>query len=201
MAETGKTDTRVDEYLAKHPRWQGQLAVFREVLLAVGLDEDIKWGIPAYLCGGTNLIGFAGFKQHCALWFHQGVFLQDAAGKLTNAQEGKTQAMRQWKFAEGEAVPRELLRAYALEAIENHRAGKKLKPVARKLEVPAELEQAMRENPALREAFNSLTPGRQKEYAAHIGGAKQEKTRLSRLAKARPQILAGIGLNEKYRNC
>ena len=199
MTETGKIDARVDEYLAKHPRWQGQLVVFREVLLGVGLDEDIKWSIPAYLCDGTNLIGFAGFKQHCALWFHQGVFLQDAAGKLTNAQSGKTQAMRQWKFAEDEEVPRGMLRDYALEAIGNHKAGKKLKPVARELKVPAELEQAMRQDAALREAFNSLTPGRQKEYAEHIGGAKQEKTRLSRLDKARPQILAKVGLNEKYR--
>jgi len=202
MTETGKTDARVEEYLAKHPRWRGQFVVFREVLLAVGLDEDIKWGIPAYLCDGTNLIGFAGFKQHCALWFHQGVFLKDAAGKLTNAQEGKTQTMRQWKFAQGEAVPRGVLRAYALEAIENHKAGKKRKPAARKprkLNVPLELEQAMREDAALREAFNSLTPGRQKEYAEHIGAAKQEKTRLSRLDKARPQILAKVGLHDKYR--
>lgn len=195
----GTRDNRVDAYLDKHPQWREQFLAFREVLLAVGLDEDIKWGIPAYLCGGKNLIGYAGFKQHCAVWFHQGVFLKDAAGKLSNAQEGKTQAMRQWKFVPGEAVPRDLLGAYALEAIENHKAGKKVKPVSRELKVSAELENAMQKDAALRKAFDSLTPGKQKEYAEHIGSAKQEKTRLSRLEKARPQILAGIGLHDKYR--
>lgn len=195
----GKSDSRVDAYLDKHPQWREQFLAFREVLLAVGLDEDIKWGIPAYLHNGKNLIGYAGFKQHCAVWFHQGVFLKDAAGKLSNAQEGKTQAMRQWKFAPGETVPRDLLGAYALEAIENHKAGKKVKPVSRELKVSAELENAMQKDAALRKAFDSLTPGKQKEYAEHIGSAKQEKTRLSRLEKARPQILAGIGLHDKYR--
>ena len=196
---TGKTDSRIDAYLDKHPQWREQILAFREVLLSVDLDEDIKWGIPAYLHDGKNLIGFAGFKQHCALWFHQGVFLKDKAGKLTNAQEGKTQAMRQWRFAPGEEVPRDLLRAYALEAIENHKAGKKAKPGSRDLKVPVELENAMRDESALRQAFEKLTPGRQKEYAEHIGSAKQEKTRLTRLEKSRPQILAGIGLHDKYR--
>ena len=196
----GKTDDRVDAYLEKHDQWRQQLAAFREVLLEAGLAEDIKWGIPAYLFNGKNLIGFAGFKQHCALWFHQGVFLRDAAGKLTNAQEGKTQALRQWKVSAGEAVPRELLRDYVLEAIENHLAGRKVKPVSRPLQMPAELQIAMRDDPSLRKAFNNLTAGRQKEYAEHIGGGQQEKTRLLRLQKARPLILAGSGLHDKYRS-
>ena len=199
MNKTGTTDARVDAYLDQHPQWREQFLVFRDALLAVGLDEDIKWGIPAYLCDGRNLIGFAGFKRHCARWFHQGVFLKDEAGKLSNAQEGKTQAMRQWKFSAGEAVPHGLLRDYALETIENHRAGKKVKPVSRPLQIPDELASAMREDAALREAFELLTPGRQKEYAGHIGGARQEKTRLSRLEKSRPAILAGIGLHDRYR--
>ena len=200
MSESESADSRVDAYLAQHPQWRVQFLVFREVLLAAGLKEDIKWGIPAYLCNGKNLIGFAGFKQHCALWFHQGVFLRDDAGKLTNAQEGKTQAMRQWKFAADEEVPRDLLREYALEAIGNHQAGKKVKLVSRPMQIPQELEIAMREDAKLRDAFASLTLGRQKEYAEHIGSAKQENTRRSRLEKARPLILAGGGLHDKYRS-
>ncbi len=197
--KSGKRDSRVDAYLEKHPQWRGQFLAFREILLGTGLNEDIKWGIPAYLQGGANLIGFAGFKQHCALWFHQGVFLKDDAGKLSNAQQGKTKAMRQWKFAAGEEVPRELLRAYALEAIANHEAGRKHKPQSKPLDIPNELTQALAEDADLRAAFEKLTPGKQKEYAAHIGGAKQEQTRLARLEKSRPQILAGVGLNDKYR--
>ncbi len=196
---SGERDSRVDDYLARHGQWRQQMRAFREALLAAGLDETIRWGIPAYLREGAILIGFAGFKRHCALWFHQGVFLEDAASKLSDSREGKTKAMRQWKFAAGEEVPRELLRDYAAEAIANHDAGTRHEPVSRPLRMPRELEQAMREDAALRAAFSKLTPGRQKEYAEHVGGAKQEKTRRSRLEKARPLILAGAGLNDRYR--
>lgn len=193
------TDNRVDAYLANHPQWREQFLAFREILLATQLTETIKWGIPAYTLDSSILIGFAGFKQHCAVWFHQGVFLRDEAGKLTNAQEGRTQAMRQWRFVAGDKVPGDLFRAYVDETIANHRAGKAKKPASRELVIPQELAQAMQDDEALRQAFDQLTPGRQKEYAEHIGSAKQEKTRLARLEKAIPLILAGGGLHDKYK--
>ena len=193
-----RKDSRVDAYLDKQEPWKEHFLVFREVLLATELQETIKWGIPTYTLNGSNVLGYAGFKAHCALWFYSGSFLQDGAGKLHNAQEGKTRYMRQWRFHAGEEVPQDQFRSYVQEAIDNQKAGKVGRPEPQTLTVPQELQDAMRNDAELRGAFARLTPGRQREYAVHIGDAKQEKTRLARLHKARPMILAGVGLNDRY---
>jgi uncharacterized protein YdeI (YjbR/CyaY-like superfamily) len=52
------------------------------------------------------------------------------------------------------------------------------------------------EIPALKTAFDALTPGRQRGYILYFSGAKQSKTRASRVKKCMPQILKGKGLND-----
>lgn len=197
---------RVDAYIKKHEQWSALFNKAREILLAANLEETIKWGTPTYTLDGKNLIGMAGFKNHCALWFHNGVFLKDPNKLLVNAQEGTTRGLRQWRFGPEDKLPVTALRSFIKEAIANQRAGKQIKPKkpatkATKLSLPAELQAALAKSARLSKAFSSLTPGKQKEYAQHIGSAKQEKTRLSRLEKAKPLILAGAGLHDKYKNC
>ncbi len=194
---------RVDAYIKKHEQWSALFSKAREVLLAAKLEETIKWGTPTYTLDGKNLIGMAGFKNHCALWFHNGVFLKDPDKRLVNAQEGRTRGLRQWRFEAGDKLSVTALKGFIKEAIANQRSGKEIKPKKQigKLEIPAELGEALQSNAKLKKAFSALTPGKQKEYAQHIGSAKQEKTRQTRLEKARPLILAGAGLNDKYKNC
>jgi uncharacterized protein YdeI (YjbR/CyaY-like superfamily) len=50
--------------------------------------------------------------------------------------------------------------------------------------------------PALKTAFEALTPGRQRAYLHHFSEPKQSKTRVSRVEKWMPQILDGKGLND-----
>lgn len=191
---------KVDAYIGRRPEWAPTLEAARRVLLDAGLAETVKWGAPAYTLDGRNVAGLAGFKNHCALWFHQGVFLEDPAKKLVNAGEGATRGLRQWRFARGERPDLRLLRAYVLEAVANQRAGKAIRPVKRKAPAAAaELDAALAADPRLKAAFEGLTPGRRREYAEHIGGAKREATRRARLEKARPMILAGAGLHDRYR--
>lgn len=198
-AAPGAADPRVDAYLAKHSQWRSQLEPIRQLLLASELDETIKWGGPAYTLDGRVLIGLAGFKQHCAIWFHHGVFLTDAEGVLQNAQES-TRGMRQWRFEAGDRVPKRLLQKNLRETINNERAGKRIAPRRRgELEVPQELAAALAGDKALAAAFAGLTPGKQREYTAHVAEAKREATRLSRVAKLVPLVLAGRGLHDKYR--
>ena len=123
-----RKDSRVDAYLDKQELWKEHFLIFREALLATELQEAIKWGIPIYTLNGSNVLGYAGFKEHCAVWFYSGSFLQDSAGKLHNAQEGKTRFMRQWRFHGGEDVPQELFHSYVQEAIDNQKAGKVGRP-------------------------------------------------------------------------
>ncbi len=192
------TAWRVDEYLQRHSGWASQLTALRNILRATVLEETVKWGMPTYTLDGKIVAGIAGFKNHCALWLHNGVFLKDPDQVLVNASQGTTRGLRQWRFGPGDAVPKDRVTAYVLEAIDNQQAGKAITPRKKTLHIPAELAAAL-EDPPVKAAFNALAPGKQREYADHIGGARQAQTRQSRLAKALPDILAGRGLHDRYR--
>jgi len=162
----------------------------------------VKWGVPAYTLDGSLVAGIGAFKNHYAIWFHQGVFLKDHNKKLINAQDGVTKALRQWKFTSNDPIESEIILSYINEAIENARSGKKLKPQRKKeLVLPAILEKALNEDQNFSEQFYQLTPGKQREYADHIGSAKREATQISRMEKSIPMILDGKGLYDKYKNC
>ena len=193
--------TTPDSYLEKHPQWREQLARLRGVLNEFPLEEGIKWGAPAYSLDGQLLIGLVAFKHHLALWFHQGALLSDPDDVLINAQEGRTRAMRQWRFGPDDPIRVTRVRPYIREAIRLQRAGQRIAPVKKQqAKLPAELRQALSKNRELQQAFADLTPGKQREYADHIASAKREQTRLNRLEKTKPMILAGIGLNDRYRS-
>lgn len=191
----------VDQYLTLHNKWKSQLSKLREILLSYELSETIKWGAPVYTKDGKNLIGIGAFKNHYGLWFFQGALLKRNTDLLVNAQEGKTQAMRQIKFDINSELDPAILGKYIKETIELHVLGKtvKLAP-SKKVEIPVELISKMENEPEFHKAFKSLTPGKQKEYSLYIIEAKREETKLNRIEKIKPMIIAGIGLNDKYKS-
>ncbi len=191
--------TDVTSYIARHPDWAEELQLLHECLSHPDLEVGIKWGIPTYMLKGKNVVGMAAFKNHCALWFTHGVFLSDPAGVLHNAQEDKTRGMRLWRIEKGDKIAPALVKAYVAEAVENQRQGKEIKPQRKKLELPEELKTAFAKKAELKAAFKALTPGKQREYAEHIASAKRAATRQSRVEKATPMIITGIGLNDKYK--
>ena len=191
----------VEAFLEKFDTWRPGLDLLRELMLEAGLDETVKWGMPVYMVDNKNVAGMGAFKSYIGIWFFQGALLKDPKQKLLNAQEGKTKAMRQWRFGSlAEIVAnRKTILQYLEEAIENQKAGREIKPVpSAPLVVPAELKQALAADPELKKAFQALSPGKRREYAEHIGEAKRAETRQSRLEKALPLIRSGKGLNEKY---
>ncbi len=192
---------KIDAYIRKHDKWTAQLEKLRKVLQTSELIEEVKWGVPSYTLDNKILISIAGFKNHCAVWFHQGVFLKDSVSALVNAQEGTTKGMRQLRIGPGDKVDEKLLRSYVIETIANHRAGRKIAPNKKSLNISSELASALKQDKKLNTAFRSLTPGKQREYADHIASAKQAAARLSRIEKAAPLILQGVGLHDKYKNC
>jgi len=190
----------VDEYLARHSQWRETLNTLREILNSTELEETVKWGMPTYVLGGKNVAGLAAFKNHAALWFMQGALLADKAGRLVNAQQGRTKAQRQWRFGHGDRVDRVLVRQYVKEAIANQKAGRRVKLMpAKASKLPAELSAVMKAQPALAAAFKQLAAYKRREYAEYIREAKKESTRASRLTKIIPTILAGKSLNDRYR--
>lgn len=194
---------KIDTYFEKESPFREGINHIRAIVQDTELQEDWKWNIPCYTVQGRNVMGIASFKNHFGIWFFQGVFLEDKKKLLRNAQDGKTKAMRSLHYESIEAIDSDILKAYILEAIQNAKDGKEIRPDRSKKEVhiPAELESAFAKAENLKTAFQTLTPGKQREYTEHIGGAKQETTRLRRLEKCIPMILEGIGLNDKYKNC
>jgi len=93
-----KKYTSVEEYIEEGSKWTNELRELRRILLKTEFEETLKWSIPTYTINGKNVAGIAGFKDYFGIWFFNGVFLKDEEKVLINAQEGKTKAMRQWRF-------------------------------------------------------------------------------------------------------
>lgn len=196
-----KKFNNTDEFLAAQTEWQAGLKQLRSLLLATELEETIKWGIPVYTIKSKNVVGLSAFKEYFGLWFYQGVFLEDPAKVLINAQEEKTKAMRQWRFSSEEEIDPALVTAYLNEAIQNQKEGKLISPAKPKaaLVLPEELLQFLAENELLNTAFQKFTLGKRREFALYISEAKRVATKVQRLEKIRPLILAGQGLNDRYK--
>lgn len=193
-----KMNPKVDEFLTKAKKWKEEYETLRKIVLDCELNEDYKWMNPCYTFEKKNIVLMHGFKEYCALLFPKGSLLQDSHGILTQQTEN-VQGARQIRFtnvqeiAEKEAV----LKAYIYEAIEVEKAGLKVKvKKPEELIVPEELQHKFDEIPALKTAFTTLTPGRQRAYILHFSAAKQSKTRESRIEKCIPNILNGKGLND-----
>ncbi|MCD9575582.1 YdeI/OmpD-associated family protein [Flavobacterium soyae] len=180
-------------------QWEEELLLLKAIIDKTELTETTKWGGPVYVYEKKNVIGLGGFKDYFAIWFFNGVFLKDDKKKLINAQEEVTKSLRQWRFtSKGEINEKEILE-YILEAIENEKQGKIIKPTKKEAIVSELLNVEMVKNPALKDAFEKFSPYKQYEFLEYIETAKQEKTKLSRIEKVIPMILGNVGLNDKYR--
>lgn len=195
--------SKIEAYFETEHPFKDAILTLRTIVKQTELVETFKWSAPVYTIDGKNVAGIGKFKHHFGVWFFNGSLIKDKYGRLHNAQEGKTKALRQLRYTDASEIKEYELLYYLNEAISNQKKGlevKAAKPV-KKVVLPTELTQAFSEDKNLEKAFKALTPGRQKEYAEHIASAKQEKTRLSRLEKATPLILDGKGLHDKYKNC
>lgn len=180
-------------------KWEEELLFLKSIIDKTELVETVKWGGPIYVYNNKNVIGIGGFKEYFTIWFFNGVFLKDEKKKLINAQEDKTKSLRQWRFTSKEEVNETEVLAYILEAIENEKQGKIIKPSKKETIVSELLEKEMSQNKVLAEAFQKFSPYKQYEFLEYIETAKQQKTKLSRIEKVIPMILGNIGLNDKYR--
>jgi len=190
-----KMNPKVDGFLTKAKKWQEEMKKLRTISLGCGLTEELKWGKPCYTFQKSNIVIIQGFKEFCALLFCKGALLKDPHGIL---KEFGWQAARRIPFSNvREIVEMEpILKVYIHEAIEAEKAGLKVNYKRNPEPIPEELQNKLDEIPALKTAFDALTQGRQRGYILYFSGAKQSKTRASRVKKCMPQILKGKGLND-----
>ncbi|MDO8223836.1 YdeI/OmpD-associated family protein [Bacillus cabrialesii] len=191
-----KTNPKVDDFLSKATKWKDEYEKLRAIVLDCGLTEECKWMHPCYTFNNKNIVLIHGFKEYCALLFHKGALLQDSRGILIQQTEN-VQAARQIRFTNvQEIVEMEtILKAYIHEAIKVEKAGLQVKKNT-EFTIPEELQNKFDEIPALKTAFEALTPGRQRAYIFYFSQAKQSKTRESRVEKCVQKILDGKGLKD-----
>jgi len=188
----------VDEYLSKTKKWQEEFEKLRMFILDCQLTEELKWGVPCYTFQKRNIVLIHGFKEYCALLFFKGALLHDTHGILIKQTEN-VQAGRQIRFTNvREIVAMEtILKAYIYEAIEVEKSGLEVNfKKNTEFIIPEEFQNKFDEIPALKTAFEALTPGRQRAYILYFSEPKQSKTRESRVEKCMQQILNGKGLND-----
>ena len=193
-----RMNTLVTKVHGKEKRWSAEFAALRQLCLASGLNEELKWGQACYDLDGGNVVLIHGFKDYCALLFMKGALLKDPKGLLIQ-QTKNVQAARQIRFASLADINKHKgsVKAYIKNAIAIEKSGAKVKMKgAAQFDVPEEFRERLDDDPKLAEAFYALTPGRQKGYLLYFAGAKQSATRTARIEKHTPRILKGLGRDD-----
>ena len=189
---------KVDAILRNTTKWREEFEALRAIALDCGLTEDLKWYQPCYTLEDKNIVLIHGFKEYCALLFFKGVLLKDSK-RILIQQTKNVQAGRQIRFTHLREIVKmkPVLKSYIHEAIEVEKAGKKVKlKKTADFKIPAEFQRKLKELPALKSAFEALTPGRQRGYIFHFSQPKQSKTREARVERCMPQIFNGKGLDD-----
>ena len=189
---------KVDWFFSKDTKWQKEYEKLRKIILDCGLSEELKWGCPCYTFENKNIILIHGFKEYCAVLFFKGALLNDTDGILIQQTEN-VQVTRQVRFTNVREIVKmeRILKAYIYEAIEVERVGLKVKlKKTSDFKIPEEFQSKLDKMPALRKAFDALTPGRQRGYIFYFSQPKLSKTRESRVKKYVKQILNGKGLDD-----
>ncbi|WP_375143128.1 YdeI family protein [Paenibacillus sp. D2_2] len=194
-----ETNPKVDVFIGKSKKWKEHYEKLRDIVLDCELTEEFKWMHPCYTFDNKNIVIIHGFKEYCALLFHKGALLQDPHGILIQQTEN-VQAARQIRFTNVQEIieMESILKEYIHAAIEVEKSGLKIEfKKETEYDIADEFQNKLDENPALKTAFEALTPGRQKAYLMFFSAPKQSKTRESRVEKCVPQILDGKGLNDR----
>ena len=186
----------VDAYVAGSSTWADEIRRLRP-LLAARLDEGIKWGKPCYSHEGANVVILQEFNGVLSVMFFKGVLLDDPDGLLVE-QGPNSRSAKRLEIHSVEDVDRlsDSIGRLVDSAIDVEERGVEL-PAVPELELVEELRDRLDADPALKAAFEALTPGRQREYHLFISGAKQSATRQARVEKNVARIVEGKGLRDR----
>jgi uncharacterized protein YdeI (YjbR/CyaY-like superfamily) len=179
--------------------WHAELQLLRSIVLECALTEEVKWGVPCYTVDGKNVLIVSAFKEYAAISFFKGALMTDPHGILIK-QGPHSQAGRLIKYTHTDqiAAQHELLKSYIIEAVSIENLGLKIPANQHPEPIPDELLHSFEEDPPFRDAFDLLTPGRQRGYIIYFSQPKQSATRAQRIIKMKEQIFKGIGMHDKY---
>jgi uncharacterized protein YdeI (YjbR/CyaY-like superfamily) len=195
---TSKLNPKVDWFFTKPTKWQEEYGKLRVIALDYELTEELKWGCPCYTLNGKNIMLIHGFKDYCAYLFFKGALLKDTKNILIQ-QTPNVQVPRQIRFTNVKEISKleKTLRAYIEDAIKLEKSGiKATLKKASEYAIPEEFQNKLDEDPALKKAFYSLSPGRQRGYLFYFSQPKLSKTKEARVEKYMKQILMGKGIDD-----
>ncbi len=186
----------IDTYISKSINWKEEIKTIRPILLEAGLTECFKWGAPCYTYNDKNILIIAPFKEYFAIGFFNGANLTDPKGLLVKPGE-HTRYGRQLRLENTQDIVKKtsIIKKFIQEAIRKE-ALTPIKSEAAPAIVVEELNTVFKKDPALKKAFESLTPGRQRGYLIFFSAAKQPETRFARIEKYTKQILCGKGITD-----
>lgn len=188
----------VEKYIENARNWSSEMRELRNLLLECGLEETYKWKQPCYTFRDKNVLIIGQFKAYCTLSFFKGSLMADPE-KLMVSPGPNSQSVRMLRFTDSETIheKRALIKSYVFEAIELEKSGAKVeKKETKSLDIPDELQEKMDNDTVFAEAFNGLTPGRQRGYVLYFNGAKQAQTRKDRIERYTDRILKGKGFHD-----
>lgn len=179
-------------------QWFEGLAALRRLCLQAGLGETVKWGHPCYMHAGRNVAIVGALRGDFRLSFFNAALMRDPAGVLEK-QGPNTRYPDMIRFTGSSQVVEleEIVRAYLKEAMDYAEAGVVPPKVEAEIVLPDELMEALACDPEFDLAFQRLTPGRQRSYVIQLSSTQSSATRMARIAKFRPKVLAGKGANER----
>lgn len=179
-------------------RWIDGLNDLRRICLDMGLVEVVKWGHPCYMYEDRNIAMIGAFRGDFLLTMFNAALLKDPEAILKK-RGPNARVATEFNFTDTAEViaQEEVIRTYIAEAIGYAKAGIKPEKIVRDIDMPDELTDALDDDPELAEAFDALTPGRQRSYMFNLNSAKNSSTRVKRIAKFRDKIIAGKGALER----
>lgn len=180
--------------------WHNELVELRRIANESGLEEDLKWSQPCYTWQNKNIVLVTAFREYAAMAFFQGSLLKDPK-KILVAPGENSNYVKQARYTKVEDIIKQEddLKSFIIEAVTLSEKKNVVEKIKQELDYPAELIEIFQNDPALEEAFHSLTPGRQRGYLIYFTQPKQSKTKTSRILQYRPQILKGEGMHDAYR--
>lgn len=197
-----KTSSDVDGYIAKSADFARPiLKKLRSLFHAAcpDIEETMKWSFPHFEYKGV-VASMAAFKEHVRCGFWKEKLMRDPHKLFAGDGDSAMGNHRIEKLAD---LPADnVLLEYIREAVALNEEGVKApkKPAAPKgeLEVPDDLQAALKKNKKALAAFEAFSPSHKREYVEWIVEAKQEATRKKRLATAIEWIAEAKSRHWKY---
>lgn len=190
--------SEIDRFFNTAKKWKVEMNLLRSILLECNLEETYKWMHPCYTRANANIALIHGFNDFCAILFFKGVLLKDPK-KILIQQTENVQDRRQLRFTDAAQIEKakKTIQAYIREAIKVEQSGLKVQfKKTEDFEMPKEFSDRLKQNPSLKKAFKTLTPGRQRAYLLYFSAAKLSSTREARITKYESAILSGKGLQD-----